>query len=64
MCISMELVTAVLGDHGQRPNEDFGTECFSPFSFCDLNFVAGPCWLNKNIRSPLLVPCEFMLFLL
>ncbi|KAI9076204.1 hypothetical protein K1719_041902 [Acacia pycnantha] len=23
MCISMELVTAVLGDHGQRPNEDF-----------------------------------------
>ncbi|TQD91064.1 hypothetical protein C1H46_023348 [Malus baccata] len=23
MCISMELVTAVLGDHGQRPKEDF-----------------------------------------
>ncbi|CAN1281672.1 tRNA ligase 1 [Linum perenne] len=23
MCISMELVTAVLGDHGQRPNEDY-----------------------------------------
>lgn len=23
MCISMELVTAVLGDHGQRPQEDF-----------------------------------------
>ena len=25
MCISMELVTAVLGDHGQRPREDYGT---------------------------------------
>lgn len=24
MCISMELVTAVLGDHGQRPREDYG----------------------------------------
>jgi hypothetical protein len=24
MCISMELVTAVLGDHGQRPHEDYG----------------------------------------
>lgn len=24
MCISMELVTAVLGDHGQRPQEDYG----------------------------------------
>lgn len=24
MCISMELVTAVLGDHGQRPLEDYG----------------------------------------
>ena len=24
MCISMELVTAVLGDHGQRPKEDYG----------------------------------------
>ncbi|KAG8387723.1 hypothetical protein BUALT_Bualt02G0051100 [Buddleja alternifolia] len=23
MCISMELVTAVLGDHGQRPHEDY-----------------------------------------
>lgn len=23
MCVSMELVTAVLGDHGQRPKEDF-----------------------------------------
>lgn len=26
MCISMELVTAVLGDHGQRPREDYGRE--------------------------------------
>lgn len=26
MCISMELVTAVLGDHGQRPREDYGKE--------------------------------------
>ncbi|KAF6134723.1 hypothetical protein GIB67_002124 [Kingdonia uniflora] len=25
MCIAMELVTAVLGDHGQRPQEDYGT---------------------------------------
>lgn len=24
MCISMELVTAVLGDHGQRPRDDYG----------------------------------------
>lgn len=24
MCMSMELVTAVLGDHGQRPREDYG----------------------------------------
>lgn len=24
MCISMELVTAVLGDHGQRPLDDYG----------------------------------------
>ncbi|KAK5833003.1 hypothetical protein PVK06_016812 [Gossypium arboreum] len=24
ICISMELVTAVLGDHGQRPREDYG----------------------------------------
>ncbi|WMV56325.1 hypothetical protein MTR67_049710 [Solanum verrucosum] len=24
MCISMELVTAVLGDHGQRPQDDYG----------------------------------------
>ncbi|XP_045805484.1 tRNA ligase 1-like isoform X3 [Trifolium pratense] len=23
MCISMELVAAVLGDHGQRPHEDY-----------------------------------------
>ncbi|XP_009801082.1 tRNA ligase 1-like isoform X1 [Nicotiana sylvestris] len=23
MCISMELVTAVLGDHGQRPQDDY-----------------------------------------
>ncbi|KAH9700809.1 tRNA ligase 1 [Citrus sinensis] len=30
MCISMELVTAVLGDHGQRPREDYG-ECFFLF---------------------------------
>lgn len=29
MCISMELVTAVLGDHGQRPKEDFGIESFN-----------------------------------
>ena len=27
--ISMELVTAVLGDHGQRPQEDYGRESFS-----------------------------------
>ena len=26
MCISMELVTAVLGDHGQRPREDYGKQ--------------------------------------
>lgn len=24
MCVSMELVTAVLGDHGQRPRDDYG----------------------------------------
>lgn len=24
MCISMELVTSVLGDHGQRPIDDYG----------------------------------------
>ncbi|XP_045826163.1 uncharacterized protein LOC123918213 isoform X4 [Trifolium pratense] len=24
MCISMELVAAVFGDHGQRPHEDYG----------------------------------------
>ena len=23
MCISMELVTAVLGDHGQHPRDDY-----------------------------------------
>lgn len=28
MCISMELVTAVLGDHGQRPREDYGKVFF------------------------------------
>ena len=29
ICISMELVTAVLGDHGQRPKEDYGeVHCF------------------------------------
>lgn len=36
MCVSMELVTAVLGDHGQRPQEDYG-KCFSLVqlsSFC------------------------------
>ena len=33
MCISMELVTTVLGDHGQRPNEEFGTKCFSSLIF-------------------------------
>ena len=30
MCISMELVTAVLGDHGQRPLEDYGKSVFFP----------------------------------
>jgi hypothetical protein len=24
ICISMELVTSVLGDHGQRPKDDYG----------------------------------------
>jgi hypothetical protein len=38
MCISMELVTAVLGDHGQRPHEDYGKilcyfESYSVFRF-------------------------------
>lgn len=28
MCISMELVTAVLGDHGQRPLDDYGEVFF------------------------------------
>lgn len=29
MCISVELVTAVLGDHGQRPRDDYGgIHCF------------------------------------
>ncbi|XP_024191030.1 tRNA ligase 1-like [Rosa chinensis] len=47
MCISMELVTAVLGDHGQCPNEDFGTECFSSLLFlsCDLkDFIRSLCY--------------------
>ena len=30
MCISMELVTAVLGDHGQRPREDYGKRVVFP----------------------------------
>lgn len=34
MCISMELVTAVLGDHGQRPLEDYGTHLFVMHNFC------------------------------
>lgn len=33
MCISMELVTAVLGDHGQRPKEDFGKTILVHLSF-------------------------------
>jgi hypothetical protein len=33
MCISMELVTAVLGDHGQRPQEDYGKSIVSTFCF-------------------------------
>ena len=33
MCISMELVTAVLGDHGQRPLGDYG----EVFSFLDVH---------------------------
>lgn len=28
MCVSMELVTAVLGDHGQRPRDDYGRTSF------------------------------------
>lgn len=28
MCVSMELVTAVLGDHGQRPRDDYGRASF------------------------------------
>lgn len=32
MCISMELVTAVLGDHGQRPQEDYGRVFLPLFS--------------------------------
>ena len=32
MCVSMELVTAVLGDHGQRPLDDYG----EVFSFIDV----------------------------
>ena len=35
MCISMELVTAVLGDHGQRPREDYGS---ASSEFFDLEF--------------------------
>lgn len=35
MCISMELVTAVLGDHGQRPQEDYG-EWARKYSHCSL----------------------------
>ncbi|KAK2983934.1 hypothetical protein RJ640_012411 [Escallonia rubra] len=31
MCISMELVTAVLGDHGQRPREDYVTSFFAVY---------------------------------
>lgn len=38
MCISTELVTAVLGDHGQRPKEDYGTNFpyynSTPFTVC------------------------------
>ena len=34
MCISMELVTAVLGDHGQRPLDDYGAiHCFTHIKF-------------------------------
>lgn len=32
MCLSMELVTAVLGDHGQRPRDDYGRVFLTNFS--------------------------------
>lgn len=33
ICVGMELVTAVLGDHGQRPLHDYGTFLFSASLF-------------------------------
>ncbi|MQL87258.1 hypothetical protein Taro_019800, partial [Colocasia esculenta] len=44
MCISMELVTAVLGDHGQRPIDDYVTSFFATFdALCEEGTASPVC---------------------
>lgn len=64
MCISMELVTAVLGDHGQRPKEDYGI--LIPHFPCHIvvfidQIISSQCKLENNISAVFLDISFFIL---
>lgn len=70
MCVSMELVTAVLGDHGQRPRDDYGERTRDTLigsliainHIFEANFLDLLCYFAEA-QFPCLLALQFVIFL-